>query len=83
MADNQEQFSYEEYKTYKRVAKILAEDGGEPDKEPVKNEPESDDPSVAYREKQKKLWEERERKAASVTDEQIKLADRVLDGIRW
>lgn len=31
MADQQEQFSYEEYKTYKRVAKILAEDGGEPE----------------------------------------------------
>lgn len=58
MADQQEQFSYEEYKTYKRVAKILTEEGGETESqgssEYIKNKSESDDPGEAYRERQRK-----------------------------
>ncbi|WP_353721925.1 hypothetical protein [Dyadobacter sp. 676] len=87
MADQQEQFSYEEYKTYKRVAKILTEEGGETESqgssEYIKNKSESDDPGEAYRERQRKLHEEREQKRSSITDEQLKEADRILDRIIW
>lgn len=74
MADQQEQFSYEEYKTYKRVAKMLAEDGGEPDHNSGddKKQPVYDDPRDAFMADQRKLRDERERKH-NYTDEERKM----------
>ena len=82
MADQKETFTAAEYSAWRKVQRIMAEDGGDAP-EPNKEQPESDDPSVAYNEKQRKLWEERERKQASITDDQKKLADDLLDRWRW
>lgn len=87
MADQQEQFSYSDYKVYQRVAKILAETEAEPSvkgkSEPNNDKPESDDPYEANRARLQKLQEQREQKLASITPEQIAEVDKVLDSIRW